>query len=577
MMPPRLPLAAPLLLLLLLLLLTPTAPASAGTLGCALTLADWSRITVALSQEYYFPTFNDAGDCSASVPAGVNASESTSLTVRYGGCSEALDSIVSTSFGQTCQTTLAATLWQSATQTLEDNVGLAGDMCAGSLNDLLTNFLCLPLDPVAGCPEPTQVALLAPFGACFSAVLNATYAQKAQFFGAGEDLTCIQQTGVCNVINAWASCPATVAETFAALNPAGGAWTCSTLFAPVDYRCNLTFAYAHDTIFCPPESTLQKYFLIIVLVPTIVPTTLACLACLAYCAWKRSGRGLISNEELLSQGTLTMGDALVPGAAGPYSPDYPAGKTFMHPELHVAVQKQMSKYRGVVFDPERNVFMFNGKVFEDESSAARAAYLSQALTPVEARALVLAGAVRPAPGFVATPPTASMMSSPGPAASALAFAASPSSPRLLSPLSPDQGSFRGNWPSAATLSPPTTDWSGSPGAMSPMSPTLVRAAPAPPPMHAPAQEPLETPEQRTARRKKQLVEFYEFWSDDDKADIPGKVDYLFQRHEFAHVARAVLSKYGVLPLGCVGARAREARARRTDASSWQEELDQGVR
>ena len=36
-------------------------------------------------------------------------------------------------------------------------------------------------------------------------------------------------------------------------------------------------------------------------------------------------------------------------------------------------------------------------------------------------------------------------------------------------------------------------------------------------------------------------------ADPDKPDIPGHVEALFKRHNFEHVARAVKTKYGVLP------------------------------
>ena len=60
--------------------------------------------------------------------------------------------------------------------------------------------------------------------------------------------------------------------------------------------------------------------------------------------------------------------------------------------------------------------------------------------------------------------------------------------------------------------------------------------------------PTETDEEKRARRIKQLINFYEYW-DADKPDIPGHTENLIKRHDFTYVARAVKTKYGLLPPG----------------------------
>jgi len=60
--------------------------------------------------------------------------------------------------------------------------------------------------------------------------------------------------------------------------------------------------------------------------------------------------------------------------------------------------------------------------------------------------------------------------------------------------------------------------------------------------------PQETPEEKIARRKAQLIAFYAYW-DADKADAESHVDHLFKRHDFRYIMRAVKTKYGVVPPG----------------------------
>lgn len=49
------------------------------------------------------------------------------------------------------------------------------------------------------------------------------------------------------------------------------------------------------------------------------------------------------------------------------------------------------------------------------------------------------------------------------------------------------------------------------------------------------------------KRIEELVEFYEYW-DRDKPDIRRHVENLFDRHDIEHIARAVKTKYGLLPV-----------------------------
>lgn len=58
----------------------------------------------------------------------------------------------------------------------------------------------------------------------------------------------------------------------------------------------------------------------------------------------------------------------------------------------------------------------------------------------------------------------------------------------------------------------------------------------------------ETDEQKRSRHIKQLILFYEYW-DADRHDIKGHVETLFERHDFTYVARAVRTKFGILPPG----------------------------
>ena len=59
---------------------------------------------------------------------------------------------------------------------------------------------------------------------------------------------------------------------------------------------------------------------------------------------------------------------------------------------------------------------------------------------------------------------------------------------------------------------------------------------------------VEPEEEKKDRRMKQLTQFYEYW-DSDRHDIPGHVENLFNRHDFTYIARAVRTKFGLLPPG----------------------------
>jgi len=59
---------------------------------------------------------------------------------------------------------------------------------------------------------------------------------------------------------------------------------------------------------------------------------------------------------------------------------------------------------------------------------------------------------------------------------------------------------------------------------------------------------IESPEEKLARRKAQLVAFYSYW-DPEKPEIEAHVENLFVRHDFRYIMRAVKTKYGVVPPG----------------------------
>jgi hypothetical protein len=58
----------------------------------------------------------------------------------------------------------------------------------------------------------------------------------------------------------------------------------------------------------------------------------------------------------------------------------------------------------------------------------------------------------------------------------------------------------------------------------------------------------ETDDEKSFRRTRQLVQFYEYW-DADRPDIQGHVENMFKRHNFTNISRAVMTKFGVLPPG----------------------------
>ena len=505
--------------------LTPPRGAEAGTLGCALTQEDWSRITVALSQRNYYKVINDGGDCAAATPS--------SLTTRYAGCAQTLTSVVQ-QLGQTCVTTLAAVLY-SGGRTQQQVLNIASGYCGGTLSDFISEGLCYPLG-VQGCPDPIKIADFLPFGQCFIPVLNMTTAQASTYFSTQKDQACIATNKACQHIAQWSTCPITLNETFNGIDQQG-TWSCVKLFKSVLNRCDWTFDYLYDGDwggYCRQPSPLQQYFLVIVLVPTIVPVFLLFLAWGVLKCWRAQ---FISHEELLSQSMLAMPPPLVPQPG--MSPQMSTqAKTYMHPEMHAAIAKA-SKYKGVEFDPVQNTYMFQGKAYEDEKAAARAAYMSIA-----------------AQQFAMMAPQMQQMQQ-----SAMR------SPQIGSPISTATGSGSPQMPGGGMgmgwgYSPPAYAGGGMAPGMSGMSGMGgsarggdawgggvpdARVAPAGS-VSEPPRAPELSPEQLKEMRKRQLVEFYHFW-DDSKPDIPGHVEHLFEIHEFEHIVRAILTKFGVVPPG----------------------------
>lgn len=71
----------------------------------------------------------------------------------------------------------------------------------------------------------------------------------------------------------------------------------------------------------------------------------------------------------------------------------------------------------------------------------------------------------------------------------------------------------------------------------------------PPVVRGPSKPDLTLDDPRTlARRKKELIAFYKF-NDPNRPDIEGHVETLFAKYTFENIARAIQSKYGMLPAG----------------------------
>jgi len=73
---------------------------------------------------------------------------------------------------------------------------------------------------------------------------------------------------------------------------------------------------------------------------------------------------------------------------------------------------------------------------------------------------------------------------------------------------------------------------------------------------APSTAYVESEEEKRQRRIRQLTSFYEYW-DPENEDIAGRAERLFNQYGFTYIARAVQTKYGILPPGWEGELAAE--------------------
>lgn len=271
--------------------------------------------------------------------------------------------------------------------------------------------------------------------------------------------------------------------------------------------------------YCVPPTTLQRYFLVIVIVPIMVPVAML----LAFLGFRRIYQALhISHAELLSQSVLTMDASILEGSPSPNSPEA-SKQRYVHPELHAAIAKA-SKYRGVNFDSDANQWAANGRTYSNELDAAKAAYLLHVAEQQRARRATepdQAKSDEAEQGAVAFASVSSATASPRVGESL----ASASSPRRTT--------------QAALIA----------GAPVDVTPAYARAE-APEVIARVSLRDARNldPAQISARRKQELRLFYMFW-EPERPDIDQHVDDLFARHEFRHIARALKTKFGVLPPG----------------------------
>jgi len=512
------------------------AQATPPSLGCSLTAADWSRIVAGVSgQLYYYNTFNDAGDC-ASGP-GAPAS---SLSARYAACTtQSLASAVAATPGaspSTCETALASSLWVGGTQTAADNAQLAGTMCAATLSAFVSGTLCNPLSSVE-CPQPIDLAIFSPFIECFRLIPNMTNAEVAAFWATGQDQACVASIDFCEGKESqFAGCEATLANVFTGIDaPWNAPWSCDVDFRGALNRCNWTYAYLHDDVYCA-TSIAQEYLDVIVLVPTLVVLG----SCVAYVFWRRMHRAnYISDDELLGQTMATLESYGPAASMVGRSPILSSGSLMLHPELHAALEKA-SRYRGVAFDAGTGSWVADGVGYATETDAGRAAYLKESRRVAEERQQRGASSSVVPPW---QPPGARAPMLPETThGSSWSSTSPPTSPLMPTTSSPLFASTTSTVPSAtatgrATAPAPAQAKTASTGSRGGLWAALVARASGGDAAAALAE-----------RRKQELVEFYEYW-DPDRPDIRGHVENLFRRHEFKHIVRAVLAKYGILPFG----------------------------
>lgn len=240
--------AAPHLLALLLALclarFAPTVSAQ-GTLGCALTASDWSRVAASLTKHYFHPDFAST-DCSLSANASA-----ASLLKRYAGCAASLRDVVS-SLGQACDATLAPVLYVGGAQTATANAARADSLCSLSLNDFVADVLCDPSATV-NCPRPIQIHYFASFIACFLRVPNMTVAELATFWDTGQDKVCMDSINFCGsgtnsrLFLEWSTCPVPVGDVFSYMD-VRGIWSCATYFEGRLERCSSPYAHLYSNV-----------------------------------------------------------------------------------------------------------------------------------------------------------------------------------------------------------------------------------------------------------------------------------------------------------------------------------------
>jgi len=445
----------------------------AGTRGCNITAADWTKIHTALRERYFTAKLieGDPTFCSnvTLAPDGLQA--------RYGGCtSQTLEqALVAQGIEQNCRSFLQGILYTGPGETNdpttpnddEPPVKRAVEICS-KVNLALTikDYLCNPLRTV-GCPRQLDILDFALFEKCNTSPLNnlTSLEAKAKYFEDGLDVKCMRDVKACVSLKKWDSCPVLVQTVLDFIVDPGAGYTCNNTFTTVEERCQDTFAVNFER-YCPKPTFFEANFYSIIIPVTVGPVVLL-LFC--FCARKMYRAQHISSEEVLKQAqVISVGGA-------------PGGLKSFHPELAAIVA---SKYKGVSFNPSTGEWSVAGKAekFQDEQAAARFAYLN------------LAG---------------------------LGGAPDKSATSQSSYSSPRSAIVSNDFPVAAYQGDDTE--------------YVVNAKPL-------------SPEEIKERRLKQLISFYEYW-EPSKADIAAHAENLLNRHDFEHVARAVKTKYGVLPPG----------------------------
>jgi len=463
--------------------------ADRASAGCAITTADYNKIKQGLATPNFFGFFNNSGDCKTAAQGG------SGLRALYGDCGTTFETVLSQQgVSSTCRTDISSSFYlDNGALDASKTINKAIDVCGKTLGTVVNTFLCDPSE-VPGCPNFLVIGKFAAVVRCFAG--NITLAQRISLFATGDDITCMRSSDFCSQFNPFESCLNSVTDiiNFVYTN---NQYECTGLFegaTDVNQRCAQSISDMYY-YYCPKQSFLQKN---LIALAAGIPAGVIGLAVIIFCCIKvRSG--YISDREVIAGIHESPFLGKQRDSAGI---NLPIEKQ-IHPEL-AAVMEKKSKYRGITFDINNKMWRSNatGQLFATEMEAAQAAYLAQ----------VNAGSPRlgKAPSFLTQFSSSALVSQ----SSSPKLTSSP--PLNSSPILTNQNSFSNASPIAAYIAEPEYK--------------------------------VETSDEKRERRIRQLINFYEYW-DADKDDIPGHVDHLFKRHDFTYIARAVKTKYGLVPPG----------------------------